>query len=157
MVARGNLQSRQRRLEKQLTGLDVRVLAVYERMHARELTTREHIFSSYPAFLVSAITDRQGERVHTALVRRWLREVQVFAFVHRRHYYFPAFEFAAGEPKPIVRELLQRARPLDGWHAMSWFVAANGWLEDAAPVDLMDHDPEAVVQAADHANDLVSD
>lgn len=91
------------------------------------------------------------------MVRRWLRERQIFAFIHRRHFWFPAFEFAVGEPKPVLQEILNLIRPLHGWEAMFWFVGANGWLEGDAPVDVLDVDPVAVVLAASHANDMISD
>jgi hypothetical protein len=157
MVARGNIQARQRLLEQRLTGLDPRVLAVYERMHARELAYREQVFKLYPALRVNQILDRSNRRIGTGVVRGWLRERQIFAFIHRGHFCFPAFEFALGGPKPVVHEVLSRIEPLHGWEAMFWFAGANGWLEGEAPVDLLDRDPVAVVQAASHANDMVSD
>jgi hypothetical protein len=157
MVARGNVEDRHRRLAEQLEGLDPRVLAVYERMHARELAYRDQVVKRYPALRVNQLPDRCHRRIGTAVVRRWLRERQIFAFIHQRHFWFPAFQFAAGEPKPVVYEVLHRIQPLNGWQAMFWFVGANGWLEAGAPVDLIDSDPVAVVLAASHANDLMSD
>lgn len=157
MVARGNIQTRQRLLEERITGLDPRVLAVYERMHARELAYRERVFEEYPAVLVNQITDRSERIVCTGLVRRWLRERRIFAFSRRRHFWFPAFHYAVGEPKHVVHEVLEQMQPLNGWQAMFWFVGANGWLDGDAPVDLIDRDPAAVVEAASHENDLTSD
>lgn len=68
-------------------------------------------------------------------------------------------------PLPLlVRRLLasashaERTRGHIHWDLeMFWFVGANGWLDDDAPVDLLDRDPEAVVEAASHANDMISD
>jgi hypothetical protein len=157
MVARGNVEARHRRAAEQLNGLDPRVLAVYERMYARELACRERVLERYPALRVNQIADRRHRRIGATLVRRWLRERQIFAFIHQRHYWFPAFQFAAGEPKPVVYEVLHRIQPVNGWQAMFWFAGANGWLEASAPVDLIDRDPVAVVLAAAHANDLMSD
>ena len=157
MVARGNIQVRQRLLEERLTGLDPRFPAVYERMHVRELAYREQVFELYPTFRVDQIPDRNGGNLCTAAVRQWLRERRIFAFIRRRHFWFPAFEFAAGEPKPVVHEILLLIQPVHGWEAMFWFVGANGWLESGAPVDHMDSNPAAVVLAASHANDLTSD
>lgn len=157
MVARGNIQARQRLLDERLTGLDPRVLAVYERMHARELAYREQVFELYPALRVNQIPDRSHTKIGTGVVRGWLRERRIFAFIHRSHFWFPAFEFAVGEPKPVVQEILRLLQPVHGWEAMFWFVGANGWLDGDPPVDLIDRDPVAVVQAAAHANDLISD
>jgi hypothetical protein len=38
-----------------------------------------------------------------------------------------------------------------------WFTAANGWLEGEVPVELIDLDLMAVVTAASHARDKISD
>jgi hypothetical protein len=157
MVARGNIQARQRLLKERLTGLDPKVLAVYERMHARELEYREQVFELYPAIRVNKVPDRDHGSVCTNVVRRWLRERRIFAFIHRRHFWFPAFEFSGGEPKPVVRDILLLIQPVHGWEAMFWFVGTNGWLESGAPVDHMDRDPATVVLAASHANDVMSD
>lgn len=81
----------------------------------------------------------------------------MFAFRHAGHFYFPAFQFINGAPKPLVRRLLTLVRPTSGWHAMFWFVGANAWLEDASPVDVFDDEPDAAIEAASHANDLISD
>ena len=64
MVARGSIQVRQRLLEQRLTGLDLRFLAVYERMHVRELAYREQVFGLYPTFRVDQIPDRNGGSLH---------------------------------------------------------------------------------------------
>ena len=157
MVARGNIQARQRLLEERLTGLDPKVLAVYQRLHARELAYREEVLTLYAAFRVDQVPDRNHGRVCTSVVRRWLHERRIFAFIHRRHFWFPAFEFAAGEPKPVVGEILRLIQPVHGWEALYWFVGANGWLEGGTPVDQMDQDPAAVLEAASHFNNMTSD
>jgi hypothetical protein len=47
---------------------------------------------------------------------------------------------------------------MDGWVVMFWFAAANGWQDEGAqPMSVLDTDPEAVLVAASHANDLTSD
>ena len=79
MAARGNAQARQRRLEERLTGLDPRVLAVCERMHARELAYREQVFELHPALRVNQIPDRSNKRIGTGVIRGWLRKRQIFA------------------------------------------------------------------------------
>jgi hypothetical protein len=138
-------------------GMDPKLKAAYERIFARELVARERIFLEYPSFVVSAIPDRAGNAIPTAIIRRWRREQRVFAFRHRDHYFFPSFQFTEGVPKPIIGQLLRLVRPAHGWYAMYWFVAANGWLEAGAPVDYLDTDQAAVIEAACHANDEISD
>lgn len=137
--------------------MDRRLQAVYERMYRRELAYREQLYRRYPAFLVNGIPDSRSRRIRSRVVRAWLHEQRIFAFHHRGHYHFPAFQFSAGEPKPIVGKVLALVRPQDGWHAMFWFVGANGWLEAGSPVEMLDVDPEGVIEAATHANDEMSD
>lgn len=157
MVSRRRNTPEQQQRVAEFAGLDRRLKAVYERMYRRELADREKIFNRFPAFLVNGIADSRGRSIRSEVVRGWLRERRVFAFQHRRHYHFPAFQFAAGEQKPIIAQSLSLVQPLDGWHAMYWFVGANGWLEAGSPVELLDLDPEAVLEAARHANDEMSD
>jgi len=149
--------SRRERPEEAFAGMEPALRAAYERIYSRELAARERIFLEYPAYLVAGIPDHTCRRVATATVRQWLREKRIFMFLYRWHYWFPVFQFAAGSPKPLVEEVCRKIQPSNGWQTMYWFVGANGWLEGAAPVDLMDSDPDSVLEAASHANDLMSD
>ena len=137
--------------------MDPKLKAAYERIFARELVAREQIFLEYPSFVVNAVPDRAGKAIPAGTIRRWRREQRVFAFRHKGHYFFPSFQFSEGAPKPIIGQLLRLVRPAHGWHAMFWFVGANGWLEVGAPVEYLDSDHTAVIEAACHANDEISD
>jgi hypothetical protein len=140
-----------------MAGLDSKVLSVYERMHAREVAFREEILRLYAAHRVDQIPDPHRGFACTSDIRRWLREGRAFAFIRGRHFWFPAFEFAAGHPKAVVGDVLRLIQPAHGWEAMYWFVGANAWLESGAPIDHMDLDPNAVLEAASHFNDQISD
>jgi len=137
--------------------MDPKLKAVYERMYAREMAARAIIFRQYPSFVASWTPDPLGKAIPASVVHRWWREQSVFAFRHEGHYYFPTFQFANGAPKSFIRRLLILVQPKDGWHSMFWFVGANAWLEDGSPVDFLDSDPAAVIEAACHANDEISD
>jgi hypothetical protein len=137
--------------------MDPKLQAVYDRLQARERDTREKIFRTYPSFVATGVPGRLGKAIRANVVRSWWRHERIFAFRHAGHYYFPAFQFSNGAPKPLVRRLLKLVQPDYGWHAMYWFVGANSWLEDRSPVELLDSEPEEVVQAAEHANDCISD
>lgn len=154
--SRRNTPERQR-FEALFTGMEPKLRAVYDRMHKQEMAYREQLFNRYTSFLINGIPDSRGRSVATGVARGWMREKQIFAFHHRRHYHFPSFQFSAGEPKPVVGKALALMNPDDGWHAMFWFVGANGWLEAGAPVEILDADPRAVLEAAMHANDEISD
>jgi hypothetical protein len=96
--------------------------------------------------------------VPTNFIRCWLRHRLLFAFRHAGRYRFPAFQFANGVPKAVIGRVIGLIYPMDGWVVMYWFAAANGWLDEgASPVSVLDTDPNAVLIAASHANDLISD
>ena len=138
--------------------MDPELKAAYARIRAREMQARERLFLEFPTFSVTTVAGPEGRLLPTATVPEWRREQRIFAFEHHGHDRYPAFQFDAGLPKPIIGRLLQLVRPDDGWHAMFWFAAANAWLDgDKSPVDLLDVDPDAVAEAACHANDEISD
>ena len=131
--------------------------AVYERFAARERLTREKLFRHVLNGTVREIPDATGLPHPVSTVRKWRREGRIFAFRHRARDYFPLFQFLEGTPKPLIGQVLRIVRPDDGWHALYWFEGANAWLEALSPVEVMDTDGDAVLEAAAHANDRISD
>jgi hypothetical protein len=50
------------------------------------------------------------------------------------------------------------ARREENWLVLYWFVGANAWLDpDGTPSSVMDSNEEAVIEAAIHAHDRISD
>jgi hypothetical protein len=137
--------------------LDPKVLAVYRRMHDREMVTRERIFRAHPSGLVNSVPGEGGRYVPARQIRQWRSRIQVFAFRHQGRDYFPLFQFEDAHPKPLIERLLRIVRPADGWNAMYWFIGANGWLESDSPLDHLDTGPEEVIEAARHYDDAISD
>jgi hypothetical protein len=132
--------------------------AVYLRMYRQELAYRRELFAGYPTFLINEIPDAYGNRLPASKIRRWIRERQCFAYRHQGRFRFPAFQFVNGGPKAVVARVIGLLYPMDGWVVMYWFAAANSWLkEGTSPVSVLDTDPDAVLAAASHANDLISD
>jgi len=80
---------------------------------------------------------------------RWLREQRVFS-VNAPDRRFPGFQFDnTGRPRPVVAEVLAvLGELLQGWELALWFVGPNPNLEGRRPVDLIDADPDGVVDAA---------
>ena len=139
------------------SGMDTELEAGYERLRVRELAARHQTFREYPSFVATWVPGRAGKAVRPTAVRSWWRHDRVFAFRHDGHFYFPAFQFSSGAPKPLIRRLLLLIQPEDGWHAMFWFVGPNSWLYERAPVEMLDSCPNKVIEAAEHANDRISD
>ncbi|MBC8088559.1 MAG: hypothetical protein H7Z40_14940 [Phycisphaerae bacterium] len=138
--------------------MDPELKAAYARIRAREMQARERLFLEFPTFSVTTVSGPEGSLLPAATVTAWHRAQRIFSFDHQGQDRYPAFQFDAGLSKPIVGRVLQLVRPENGWHAMFWFAAANAWLDgDKSPVELLDVDPDAVAEAAQHANDQISD
>jgi hypothetical protein len=105
---------------------------------------------------------RTGEQVGEGRSRasnRWAyasrlrRERKVFAVGWHGKTLYPAFQFdsVSGEPRRVVHDVLA-ALPVEEmteWEVALWWASANGMLGGGErPVDLLDDDPAAVVEAA---------
>lgn len=105
------------------------------------------------AIAVHELSGLRAKNVH-ATANRWREQGRIFAVGIERKRYYPAFQFEHGEPKPVIRQLIAAGAPhYHGWPLALWLNAPNGWLaEDARPIDVMDRDPEAVVEALKNEN-----
>jgi hypothetical protein len=87
-----------------------------------------------------------------ALANRWRAEQRVLAVPVADELLYPGFQFTEeGRPHPAVSPVLMALRSetsVSDWQAALWFVGANGWLGGRRPVDLLDEEPQAVVEAA---------
>jgi hypothetical protein len=82
---------------------------------------------------------------------RLQKEGKVFSVEYGRRQHFPAFQFDSDwQPREAVAKVLAQLANdgLQGWSIALWFTAANGWLDGARPVDLLDEKPEQVIAAA---------
>lgn len=82
---------------------------------------------------------------------RLQKEGKVFSVEYGRRQLFPAFQFSADwQPREAVAAALNELEDagLQGWSLALWWTAANGWLDGARPVDLLEEDAERVVAAA---------
>jgi hypothetical protein len=158
MVSRRRNTPEQQSFEASWAEMSPELRAVYERMYGRELAYRDELFWRYQTFLVNEIPDAYGNSVPTAYVRCWIRQRRCFAYWHGGRYRFPTFQFANGVPKTVIARVIGFLYPLDGWIVMYWFAAANAWLDEGvSPVSVLDTNTEAILIAASHANDLISD
>lgn len=87
-----------------------------------------------------------------AYASRLRRQRRVFGVSWHGRTLFPAFQFdAAGGPRAEISEILH-ALPLGEmteWEIALWWTAANGWLHGGErPLDLLEHEPQLVVEAA---------
>lgn len=122
----------------------------------RNAQARKAFLDDYEVLEAEQVHALYGSRAKnkSALAARWRAEGKIFAVEHEGSLLYPAFQFdAQGRPRPIIADLLDILAPkLGGWQLALWFVSANGWLNGARPLDLLDDDPDRVLDAA---NDLV--
>jgi hypothetical protein len=140
---------------------------VYEELHERELAYRDEIFDDHATLTAAQVADTCQPPGLVLSVERWRAEMRVFAFSHRGQDRYAAFQFQGGMPKAVIQQVLEhlaspdprpyREPPFSDWATMFWFVGANVWLDDKLPFELLDEDPKAVVMAAGHARDAISD
>jgi hypothetical protein len=81
--------------------------------------------------------------------RRWKKEGQVFGVPYQGDTVYLSFQFdKAGQPLPIVREVLAALNGWSPWDVAEWFVLRNRRLERRRPAELLEADPDAVAAAA---------
>lgn len=99
---------------------------------------------------IAELNESQAEN-RSALASRWRREGRIFSVKHHGRDYFPGFQFDRdGRPRSIVADLLRAFAGAHGWQTALWFTAPNGYLGGRRPVDLLETDPGAVIEAAKH-------
>jgi hypothetical protein len=100
----------------------------------------------------AAVADQAGSRAanRSALASRWSSEGRIFGVEIERGVGYVGFQFDdAGRPRPVVASVLAAVGgKLGGWELALWFTSANGWLGGARPVDVLEEDPESIVEAA---------
>jgi hypothetical protein len=85
-----------------------------------------------------------------ALASRWRKEGKVFTVDVDGAQRFPGFQFGANsKPRPVIAAVLAAVGDrLSGWELALWFTGGNGWLGGMRPVDVLDSDPDLVIEAA---------
>jgi hypothetical protein len=116
------------------------------------LELRDRFIANLPQLTSAEIGNMAGSAAKNpyATAARWKKAGEIFSVHHRGTEYFPAFQLRDGRPHAAIKKVLA-ALPdsLSSWQRALWFVSTNGWLDDKAPIDLLD-DVDAVVAAAAH-------
>jgi len=113
----------------------------------RNAAARETLLKEFGVLESAPVPQARGElsRAH-----HWKRERRIFSVAHQGRTYFPGFQFdAEGQPRAVIAEVIAALEPCSSeWELALWFAATSGWLGGRRPVDLLESDPEAVVEAA---------
>jgi hypothetical protein len=146
---------------------------VYARMHEETLAFYKKILEQYRALSEDELAVSLTPPVSQTQIEEWREAGRIFSVPFEGKDLYPTFQFVNGQPKAVVGQVLKLLReerppteaetPYSDWNTMCWFVGANAWLdgqmplEGGVPVEHMDSDPDAVVNAASHARDRISD
>jgi HSP20 family molecular chaperone IbpA len=120
----------------------------------RNAEAREALFQEFGALTSSEVAELAGSEAknRAALANRWKQEERIFSVTRHGLTLFPGFQFdEQGRPKPVIAEVI-RALGDEGsqWELALWFTKASGWLGGRRPVDLLDDEPQVVIEAANH-------
>ncbi len=97
------------------------------------------------------VADRAG---HTAVNRsatatRWRNDRRIVGVHVKGEWRYPAFQFdQAGQPLPIIRDLIDVYEPTTEYAMLAWLTAPNGYLDGDRPVDLLWDNPQDVLDTA---------
>jgi len=86
-----------------------------------------------------------------SLLARWIVDSLVVSIAWRGDYLLPAFQFDVANAtvrRPVFAVLEALDGSLKDLDLASWFAMPNQYLDDAAPLDVIEHDMLAVVDAA---------
>ena len=86
-----------------------------------------------------------------ALAARWRSDRKIFAIEHQGRLLYPAFQFdEVGRPKAVIGKVLEALGHGTGpWQTAIWFTTPNSWLDRRRPLDLLEREPDRVIDAAD--------
>jgi hypothetical protein len=115
------------------------------------LELRDRFIREIPQFTSAEVGNQAGSAAKNpyATAARWKKAGDIFSVQHRGTEYFPAFQFLDGRPRPAIKAaLMALPQSLSAWQRAFWFVSTNGWLDNKAPIDMLDH-PEEIAAAAE--------
>ncbi len=125
----------------------------------RNALARAELAREFGLLTSAEVAELAGSRARNraALANRWTKEGRVFAVPHGGQLLWPGFQFdAQGQPRPVVAEVLRSfADEPSPWALALWFTSHTGWLDGRRPVDLLETEPGAVVEAARAENEPV--
>jgi DNA helicase HerA-like ATPase len=125
----------------------------------RNAEARTAFLKEVPTATSADVAELSGSRARNkaALAGGWRKRGKVFAISASGQLRFPLFQFdREGQPKRELAELLAvlQEQGLSGWEIALWFSGANERLDGKRPLDLLESEPERVLDAASQLSEI---
>lgn len=119
----------------------------------RNADLRWRFLSRYEMLDSAGVSELSGSRSTNlrATASRWGSEGRIFGIWEHGRVLYPSFQFdGEGRPRPVVRAVLETLDPLklSEWSTAIWWDTGHEVLEWRRPSEMVDSDPEAVLEAA---------
>lgn len=118
----------------------------------RNAELRTNFLKSHATLAAEGVHDLCGSTASNkaALAGDWRNKGKIFSVEHKNRHLYPVFQFnTLGKPKPVIVRILKALGTNMGpWQTAIWFTSPNPILQRRRPIELLDKDPEKVVNAA---------
>jgi hypothetical protein len=116
--------------------------------NARERARFVEEFACYSSREVAELAGHEAANA-SATATRWKKAKRIVGLPWKGSDLYPAFQFREGRPRgelhPVLTALPERMTP---WQIAFWLTSSNSWLSGATPLERLDDDPAASVEAA---------
>ena len=117
----------------------------------RNAEARAALLKEFGALTSKQVAEHAGSTAENkaAMAASWKQQGRIFSVTYRGKQLFPGFQFGPeGRPHPVIADVLRILGGEHEWQLALWFASRSGLLGGRRPVDLIESEPEAVVQAA---------
>ena len=114
----------------------------------------DQLMKQYPSLKTDGQISASGiaTRVSSVTARQLVKDGIIFAVKYHGIDHYPLFQFdeRTGKPREIIKDLLAifSIDACDAWDLFIWLTVPTGLLGGSIPLDLMDLNPKAVIEAA---------
>lgn len=125
--------------------------AIEAEIEADNAALRARYLSTIPSYTAADLHRLAGSRAanKSALAGGWKDNGRVFAVPFQGIDRFPAFQFADGQPRAVIKTILATLpAQMTPWQIALWFASGNGWLEGRTPQDCLNQTKALTYAAA---------
>lgn len=115
---------------------------------------KQEMLKGHKSITASDLADMTGStaRNRASRANEWSKKGKIFGVHDGRQLLYPIFQIKEDRPNSLVEKVLRHLRPrMTEWEIFSWFTTPDGWsCRGRRPMDLMNQDPDAVLESARH-------